>query len=53
MLNQRVRIDVPEYERIMNLPYDAPVSEAPAPGAFRFAGFESNRRTYVASPFVD
>ena len=51
MLDQRVRIDMAEYVRIMNLAPDAPVDEAPAPGAFRFAGFVDNRRTYVASPF--
>jgi hydroxymethylglutaryl-CoA synthase len=51
ILDQRVRIDVREYERIMNLPYDAPASQQ-VPGAFRFAGFEDNRRTYIASPFV-
>jgi hydroxymethylglutaryl-CoA synthase len=50
LLDQRVRIDVREYERIMSLPYDAPVSQEP--GAFRFAGFEDNRRTYITSPFA-
>ncbi len=51
ILDQRVRIDVREYEQIMSRPYDAPVSEGP--GAFRFAGFEDNRRRYITSPLVD
>ncbi len=51
ILDQRVRIDVREYEQIMNRPYDAPVSEGQ--GAFRFAGFEDNRRTYIANAVVD
>ena len=53
ILGRRTRIDVAEYERIMGLPRESAVSEAAAPGTFRFAGVEDNRRTYVGSARTD
>jgi hydroxymethylglutaryl-CoA synthase len=47
VLDERLRIDVAEYERIMELASDAPLLETPGPSAFRFAGVEAGRRTYV------
>lgn len=47
VLEQRVRIGMEEYERIMNLASDAPLAETPALGAFRFKGCDDNRRTYA------
>ena len=46
-LAERVAVDVGEYERIMNLPGDAPLAEPPPAGGFRFAGVVESRRTYV------
>jgi hydroxymethylglutaryl-CoA synthase len=53
MLDERERLDVAEYERILEMPADAPPAEEPAPGAFRFTGTLENRRTYRkgAEPF--
>ena len=48
VLASRTRIDMPEYERIMGLAAGAPLDEEPAPGAFRFAGFTDDKRTYVS-----
>ncbi len=49
-LAARERIDVAEYERIMDLPPDRPLEEEPPPGGFRFAGVREGRRLYVAGP---
>jgi hydroxymethylglutaryl-CoA synthase len=46
LLARRTRIDVAEYERIMELPRDEPPAEEPQPGTFRFKGVEEHRRTY-------
>lgn len=46
-LATRVRIDIREYERIMNLAPNAPPDDPAPPGGFRFAGFVDHRRTYV------
>jgi hydroxymethylglutaryl-CoA synthase len=47
-LAARTRIDFAEYERIMQLPPEAPIDERPAAGTFRFTGFTSSKRTYAA-----
>ena len=51
ILGRRTRIDVTEYERIMELPRESAVGDATdaAPGTFRFAGVRDDRRTYVGS----
>lgn len=49
VLEHRVKIDIAEYERIMNLPSDAPIDEQAPPDSFRFAGSVENRRTYTRS----
>jgi hydroxymethylglutaryl-CoA synthase len=43
----RERIDVPRYEELMALPYDAPLKADPAPGTFRFTGIQNHQRTYA------
>jgi hydroxymethylglutaryl-CoA synthase len=43
----RRRIGIEEYERIMNLPPAEPPAEPPAAGEFRFTGVNENRRTYA------
>jgi hydroxymethylglutaryl-CoA synthase len=45
-LDERERIDIAEYERILDLPSDAPPADEPAPGGFRFTGAIEARRTY-------
>ena len=47
LLAGRTRVDVAEYERIMDLPRDQPPAEARQPGAFRFEGVQDSRRTYT------
>ena len=49
LLRDRVRIDVPEYERIMGLPRETALDAPPDPALFRFAGVQSDRRTYATS----
>jgi hydroxymethylglutaryl-CoA synthase len=44
---RRERVTVAEYERIMNLPYDAPESLPPAAGTFRLAEIRDHKRLYV------
>lgn len=46
-LAARTAIDVPGYEEIMSLPANQPLGTRPAAGAFRFAGIEGDKRTYV------
>ncbi len=46
VIEHRVRIDIAEYERIMQLASDAPLDEEAPPNGFRFAGFVGDRRTY-------
>ena len=50
LLGERTRIDVAEYERLMNLPRDEPPAATGAPGTFRFTGVHDDRRTYAAFP---
>ena len=38
---------VKEYERIMQLPYEAPETIAPAAGTFRLAEIKDHKRRYV------
>ena len=47
MMAGRERVSVAEYERIMNLPYEAPEPLAPAPGTFRLAEIKDHKRRYV------
>ena len=47
VMARRERVSVAEYERIMNLPYDAPEAVAPAPGTFRLAELRDHKRRYV------
>ena len=47
VLARRERVSVAEYERIMNLPYDAPEQVSPAAGEFRLQEIRDNRRAYV------
>jgi hydroxymethylglutaryl-CoA synthase len=47
VMARRERVPVAEYERIMNLPYDAPEAVAPAPGTFRLAELKDFKRRYV------
>ena len=47
VLEQRIRIDAREYERIMRLAEGAPSDDAAPPDGFRFAGFVDDRRTYA------
>ncbi|HLL03194.1 MAG TPA: hydroxymethylglutaryl-CoA synthase [Myxococcaceae bacterium] len=47
VMARRERVPVAEYERIMNLPYDAPEAVAPAPGTFRLAEIRDHKRRYV------
>jgi hydroxymethylglutaryl-CoA synthase len=44
---RRERVSVAEYERIMQLPYDAPEALAPAAGTFRLAEIRDHKRVYV------
>jgi hydroxymethylglutaryl-CoA synthase len=50
VLARRERISVEEYERIMQLPYDALEALAPAPGEFRLAELRDHKRHYVEGP---
>jgi hydroxymethylglutaryl-CoA synthase len=43
----RERISMAEYERIMNLPYEAPEPLAPAAGTFRLTEVRDHKRIYV------
>ncbi|WP_224368084.1 hydroxymethylglutaryl-CoA synthase family protein [Hyalangium versicolor] len=47
VLARRERVSVKEYERIMNLPYDAPEALTPAAGTFRLAEIRDFKRRYV------
>ncbi|MFL5348424.1 MAG: hydroxymethylglutaryl-CoA synthase family protein [Hyalangium sp.] len=47
VLARRERVSIQEYERIMQLPYDAPESMAPAAGTFRLAEIRDHKRRYV------
>jgi hydroxymethylglutaryl-CoA synthase len=46
LLRDRIRVSIDEYERIMNLPYDAPLP-AEASGTFRFVGVTDHMRCYA------
>lgn len=46
VLEQRLKISIEEYERIMNLPSDQPLDEPPPPHGFRYTGSPENRRAY-------
>jgi hydroxymethylglutaryl-CoA synthase len=48
VLARRERVSVTEYERIMNLSYEAPEALTPAPGEFRLKEIRDHRRVYVA-----
>lgn len=50
MLAERRRLGIAEYERIMRLASDAPLSQSPRPGTFRLAEIRDHRRVYVAGP---
>jgi hydroxymethylglutaryl-CoA synthase len=47
VLARRERVSVQEYERIMQLPYEAPEAIAPAAGTFRLAEIRDHKRRYV------
>ena len=47
VMAKRERVPVAEYERIMNLPYDAPEAVAPEQGTFRLAEIRDHKRRYV------
>ena len=47
VLEGRRRVDMAEYETVMNMAYDAPPDVAPRAGAFRFVGMKDHRRGYV------
>jgi hydroxymethylglutaryl-CoA synthase len=47
VMARRERVSVAEYERIMNLPYDAPEAVAPAAGTFRLAEIRDYKRGYI------
>jgi hydroxymethylglutaryl-CoA synthase len=47
VMAQRERVSVTEYERIMQLAYDAPDAVAPAPGTFRLVEIRDHKRRYV------
>lgn len=47
IIEERERITVEDYERLMALPPDAPPAMAPAPGTFRFTGITEHRRQYA------
>jgi hydroxymethylglutaryl-CoA synthase len=49
LLDERERIDVPEYERILSLPAAEPLDSSPASLAFRFAGVAAHRRQYLGA----
>ena len=49
VLAKRERVSVEEYERLMNLPYDAPEAIAPEPGTFRLAEIHEFRRKYAGA----
>lgn len=49
VLAKRERVSVEEYERLMNLPYDAPEALAPEPGTFRLAEIHEFRRKYAGA----
>ncbi|CAM3763125.1 hydroxymethylglutaryl-CoA synthase [Corallococcus sp. ZKHCc1 1396] len=49
VLAKRERVSVEEYERLMNLPYDAPEAIAPEPGTFRLAEIHEHRRKYAGA----
>ncbi|RKH33784.1 hydroxymethylglutaryl-CoA synthase family protein [Corallococcus praedator] len=49
VLAKRERVSVEEYERLMNLPYDAPEAIAPEPGTFRLAEIVEHRRKYAGA----
>ncbi len=50
LLSRRERVPFSEYERMMGLVGDAPPSQPPAPGTFRFAGIEKDQRQYAKGP---
>jgi hydroxymethylglutaryl-CoA synthase len=47
IMARRERVSVAEYERIMQLPYDAPEAIAPAAGTFRLTEIRDHKRLYV------
>jgi hydroxymethylglutaryl-CoA synthase len=47
VMGKRERVSVEEYERIMQLAYDAPDAVTPAPGTFRLAEIRDHKRRYV------
>jgi hydroxymethylglutaryl-CoA synthase len=47
VLARRERVSIQEYERIMQLPYDAPEALAPEAGTFRLAEIRDHKRRYV------
>ncbi|MBC7795175.1 MAG: hydroxymethylglutaryl-CoA synthase family protein, partial [Clostridia bacterium] len=47
VLEGRRRIDMTEYEAVMNMPYDAPPDVKPRTGTFRFTGMQDHRRCYA------
>jgi hydroxymethylglutaryl-CoA synthase len=47
MMAGRERVSVVEYERIMQLPYEAPEPLAPAAGTFRLAEIRDHKRRYA------
>ncbi|MDB4935579.1 MAG: Hydroxymethylglutaryl-CoA synthase [Labilithrix sp.] len=52
LLADRTRIDIVEYERIMQLPREGTIAASPVPGTFGFAGVRDDRRTYAGSAAV-
>lgn len=47
VLARRERITIAEYERLMNLPYDAPEPPKATPGMFRLVEIKDGRRIYA------
>ncbi len=47
VMARRERVSVAEYERIMQLPYDAPEALAPAQGTFRLTEIRDHKRHYA------
>lgn len=47
VLARRERVSVQEYERIMQLPYEAPEAIIPAAGTFRLAEIRDHKRRYI------
>ncbi len=46
LLERRERVSIPEYERILSLPPDAPLANDPPEGEVRYAGTVDHKRTY-------